>query len=164
RVVGVLIRARHPLFAAYLVVCGIAIWSGRTLPQELFPTANPDQFQLRMRAPDGTRLEATEELALGVLDTVKQEAGPDATESTLANIGNTPPSYPVNAIFVWNSGPQEAVLLVSMKRDPRRSLPAFEDRLRRKLAARFPDVAFSFEAGDVISQVLNTGSPNPVNV
>ncbi len=164
RLVGALIGARVPLVIAYLAACGVAIWTGRTLPRELFPTANPNQFQVRIRAPDGTRLEATEDLVLSTLDTIKQEVGPDEVEITLANIGSTPPSYPVNAIFVWNCGPQEAILLVAMKPSARRSLPALEDGLRRRLAARFPDVAFSFEAGDVISQVLNTGSPNPVNV
>jgi multidrug efflux pump subunit AcrB len=164
RSVEVLVRARYGVVPAYLVVCGAVIWSARALPRELFPTANPNQFQLRIRAPDGTRLEGTEAVVLGVLDAVKEEVGPDEIDITLANIGTTPASYPVDAIFTWNSGPHEALLLVSLKPSARRSLPLLEDALRRRLAARFPGIGFSFEAGDVISQVLNTGSPNPVNV
>jgi multidrug efflux pump subunit AcrB len=162
--VALAVRGRYPLVAAYLVASGAIIASGRSLPTELFPAASGDRFQIRLRAPDGTRLERTEELTLGVLAAVKEEAGPDGVEITLANIGTTPANAPVSAIFVWNDGPHEAILLVSLRPDRKRSLTAFEEALRAKLAARFPALQLSFEAGDVISQVLNTGSPNPVNV
>jgi multidrug efflux pump subunit AcrB len=155
---------RWIVIAVFLAGCAPLIWLGLHVPEELFPTVNPDQFQVRISAPDGTRLEATEQLTLDVLEEVKREAGEDQVETSLANIGSTTPSYPVNAIFGWNSGPQEATLLISLKPDPKRSLTELEESLRAKLGPRFPGVRFSFEAADVISQVLNTGQPNPVNV
>jgi multidrug efflux pump subunit AcrB len=158
------LRLRWILVPLYLVACAFVLYSARSFRTELFPQSSQDRFQIRVRAPDGTRLDRTEKLVLSVLETVKEEAGKDAVEITLANIGGTTPSYPVNAIFAWNGGPHEGLLLVSLKPDRSRSLPEFEDRVRDKLRARFPSVAFSFEAGDVISQVLNTGSPNPVNI
>src|SRR6266581_8664400 len=39
-----------------------------------------------------------------------------------------------------------------------------EESLRAKLAQKFPDVRFSFEAGDIVSQVLNFGAPAPISV
>jgi multidrug efflux pump subunit AcrB len=83
---------------------------------------------------------------------------------TLGNVGNPPWSYPVNGIYTWNSGPQEAVLLVALEPGKRPSVAALEERLRKKLAARWPGVRFSFEAGDIVSQVLNFGAPTPINV
>ena len=39
---------------------------------EIFPTVDTSQFQLRLRAPTGTRIERTELIALKALDVIKQ--------------------------------------------------------------------------------------------
>jgi multidrug efflux pump subunit AcrB len=39
-----------------------------------------------------------------------------------------------------------------------------EERLRNRLAREYPGVHFSFEAGDIVSQVLNFGAPTPIQV
>ena len=39
-----------------------------------------------------------------------------------------------------------------------------QERLRRRLKERFPDVAFSFEAGDLVSKIMNFGAPTPIEV
>ena len=36
--------------------------------------------------------------------------------------------------------------------------------LREKLKEKYPRVRFSFEAGDIVSQVLNFGAPTPIEV
>src|SRR5206468_8626775 len=96
---------------------------------------------------------------------IREEAGPKAVEMTLANIGNPPWSYPVNAIFTWNPGPHEALMLVSLKNgEDRPSISVLEDRLRARIARTLPDVRVSFEAGDIVSQVLNFGAPTPIDV
>jgi multidrug efflux pump subunit AcrB len=163
-VVAASVKTRFLVVPAYLAVCAAVMTLASSLPTELFPETSSERFQIRFRAPDGTRLENTEQIALGTLEAVKEEVGEKNVEVTLANLGFTPASYPVSAIFTWNGGPQEGILLVSLKEDRSRTLPELEERLRVRLHARFPTVKFSFEAGDVISQVLNTGSPNPVNV
>jgi multidrug efflux pump subunit AcrB len=89
--------------------------------------------------------------------------GGQFVQATLGNIGPAP-SYPINAIFEFNSGPHDALLMVALRSGRRPSVPALEDKLRQELGSRFPDVHFSFEAGDVVSQVLNLGSPNPINI
>jgi multidrug efflux pump subunit AcrB len=165
RTLGAIGRARWGALGVYAAGCTAALYFvGARLPQELFPTANPDELALRFRAADGTRLEDSAALAREVLDEIKAAAGKDGVETTLATIGVTPPAQPVSGVFLWNSGPHEGLLFVALKRDPRRRLAAFEDELRRRLRGRFPGVAFSFEAGDVVSQILNSGAPNPVSV
>jgi multidrug efflux pump subunit AcrB len=82
---------------------------------------------------------------------------------TLANIGNPTWSYPVNAVYTFNAGPQDAVLLTALA-SRQRPLPLLEESLRRKLRARYPNVSFSFEAGDIVSQVLNFGAPAPIDI
>jgi multidrug efflux pump subunit AcrB len=146
---------------AFIVVIAVV---GGQLPRELFPLVNADKFQLRVRGPAGLQLERTENLCREVLSTIAEEVGKDNIDITIANIGSVPGSIPVSAQYVWNSGPQEMLLLVSLKPGRIKSLPRLEDALRARFAARFPAVGFSFEPADVISQVLSGGMPNSVEV
>jgi multidrug efflux pump subunit AcrB len=159
-----LIRWRWLLLLGYLAgTCAILFLVVPRLGTELFPRVDTGQFQIRIRAPAGTRLERTEEVVRGVDETIRSEVGPGAVRMTLANIGNPPWSYPVNAVYTFNAGPQEAVLLTALEHR-KRPLPLLEESLRKKLHERYPDVAFSFEAGDIVSQVLNFGAPAPLDV
>ena len=83
----------------------------RALGTEIFPrgrtTASSSSACAR---PTGTRLERTELMALKAIDVIKQEVGPDNVEITTGFIGVQPPTYPINTIYLFTSGPQEAVL------------------------------------------------------
>ena len=71
------------------------------LPQlgtELFPQTDPPQFQVRLRAPTGTRIERTELIALRATDVIRREIGPDNVTITTAFIGVQPASYMVFAL------------------------------------------------------------------
>jgi multidrug efflux pump subunit AcrB len=163
RAVAAIVRARWLAAPAYFAIVVPIVWLvAGALPVQLFPRSDNGQMQLRVRAPAGTRLERTEEIVRAIDGAVRVEAGGNV-ELTLANVGNPPWSYPVNGIYVWNSGPQEAVMLVSL-RDGAPSVPAMQERLRARLARELPDVRVSFEAGDIVSQVLNFGAPTPIDV
>ncbi len=159
-----MVRHRRPVLLLYLLLCLPALLLSRHLGSELFPRVDTGQFLLRIRGPDGLRLERTEEIVREADRIIREQLGAGAVSITLANIGNPPWSYPVNGIYVWNSGPHEAVLLVALRAGGRPPLASIEESLRRTFAARFPDVRFSFEAGDIVSQVLNYGAPTPINV
>jgi multidrug efflux pump subunit AcrB len=137
---------------------------GGSLPRELFPLVNADKFQLRVRGPAGLQLERSENLCRDVLSTIAEEVGQDNVDITIANIGPVPGAFPVSAQYVWNSGPQEMLVLVALKPGRIRSLPRLEEGLRARFAARFPGVGFSFEPADVISQVLSGGMPNSAQI
>jgi multidrug efflux pump subunit AcrB len=76
---------------------------------EIFPAVEAKQIQLRLRAPTGTRIGRTEVIALKAIDVIKQAVGPDNVQITTGFIGVQPPSYPINTIFLFTSGQQEAV-------------------------------------------------------
>src|SRR5207302_2596717 len=130
----------------------------------IFPPSHTGQIQVRLRAPTGTRIERTELIALKVLDGIKREVGPDNVLIESDFVGVQPPNYPVNTIYLFTSGPQEAVMLVALK--PNASLRGEElkERLRQRLSKDLPGVEASFEAGDIISQVMSFGSPTPIEV
>ena len=164
RLVTQIVRFRWLALLAYLLVCAPAYLLLREVGTELFPRVDTGQFQLRVRAPPGTRVESTEEIVRGVDRVIRAEVGDKSVHMTLANIGNPPWTYPVNALYTFNAGPQEAVLLVSLAKKNRMPLDKLEEVLREKLAAKYPDVHFSFEAGDIVSQVLNFGAPTPISL
>jgi multidrug efflux pump subunit AcrB len=136
----------------------------RDIGTELFPRVDTGQFQLRIRAAAGTRLERTLDIVRGVDQAIREEVGPDRVRMTLANVGNPAWTYPVNAVYVFNSGPQDAVLLAQLQGKDRVPQSDLDERLRSRLAHDYPGVHFSFEAGDIVSQVLNFGAPTPIQV
>jgi multidrug efflux pump subunit AcrB len=154
-----------PLITIYVVSSGlIIVLLGSLLGRELFPAANAEQFQFRFRAPAGTRVVETERMTHEILNKVRDITGDDKIAITLGFVGVQPPNYPINTVFLWTSGPQETVMRVALKPGSKVDVRDLEERLRKELPQQFPDSTFSFEAGDIISQIMNFGSPTPVEV
>ncbi len=156
---------RWVLIASYVVVAAAVVGLiGPRLGRAIFPRVPAGQLQLRFRAPVGTDVETAEVAGLEVLDEVRRVAGPSNVASTLDYIGVQPPSYPVNTIFLWTSGQYEGVLRVSLKPGSKVHVEDLEESLRKTLTSKFPGMQFSFEAGDIVSQIMNLGAPTPVEV
>jgi multidrug efflux pump subunit AcrB len=75
-----------------------------------------------------------------------------------------PSSYPINTIFLWTGGSHEGVLQVALRSAARIRLAELEEDLRSRFAKRFPDARFSFEPGDIVTRIMNFGTPTPVQV
>jgi multidrug efflux pump subunit AcrB len=162
---GRVVRLRWLTVAAYLVLTGVVVFFvGRSLGVEIFPRVDAGQFQLRLRAPPGTLVENTETLAIKVLDSIKEEVGPENVALTLGFVGVHGASYPINFIYLWNSGPEEGVLQVQLKRGAAIPIEPLRERLRQRLARQFPDVRFSFEPGDIVSRVMSFGASSPIEI
>jgi multidrug efflux pump subunit AcrB len=154
------------LVLGYLGAAALLLVSvGGTLGTDIFPTVDAGQFQLRLRAPTGTRVERTETIVLKALETIREVAGPKNVAITLSFVGVVPGSYPINAIFLWTSGPHEAVLLVALKKESGLRVAELKEKLRSKLPSTLPPgTSLSFEAGDIVSQIMNFGAPTPIEV
>ena len=120
-------------------------------------------MRIRLRAPAGTRIEETERIVLRALDVIRREAGADNVEITSDFVGVVPSSYPVDLIHLFTSGPQEAIIQVALKPDAPRG-EALRERLREALRRELPGTQVSFEAADIVSQVMSFGSPTPIEV
>jgi multidrug efflux pump subunit AcrB len=153
------------IVAAYVVIAVAIVGAiGLRLGREIFPSSGAHQFQLRLRAPAGTKFESTERLAVGVLDEIHAAAGAGNVDVTLGYVGVQPSSYPINTIFLWTGGSHEAVLQVALRPEAPIRLGAFEEELRQRFRKRFPEVQFSFEPGDIVGRIMNFGAPTPVQV
>lgn len=156
---------RWTVILTYVVIAfGVIFLLGPQLGREIFPQVTAGQFQLRFRAPTGTRVEVTEQMALRILNEIKKEAGPNNVEITLGYVGTIPSAYPINTVFLWTSGPQEGVLRVALGPNSPIQVTELKGRLRKTLPDMFPGAQFSFEAGDIVSQIMNFGAPTPVEV
>jgi multidrug efflux pump subunit AcrB len=165
RAVGQIVRWRLAIVPAYLVATvAVVVLGGMALGLEIFPTVNAGRFQLRLRAPDGTRIEKTEQLTLAALRTIEQEVGKDTLETSIGYVGLIGSSYPINTIFQWTAGPEEAILRVAMKEGSRVDIERLKERLRQKLANQLPGVRLSFEPADIVNEVMSFGSPTPIEV
>jgi len=162
RVVAVRGRAAVVYFALTALV---VVLLGPRLGNEIFPQVDAGQLQLRLHAPAGTRVEATEKIALKVLDLIKHEAGgADQVDVTLGLVGVHPPNYPINLIYQWSGGSDEAVLQVQFKRNSNLQMEPFKERLRARFAAELPEISVSFEPSDIVSRVMSMGSSTPIAV
>ena len=151
--------------ATYAAVAAVVlIFILPRLAREIFPSAAASQFRLRFDAPDGTRVPITEQLTRRVLDVVSREAGQGNVEATLSYVGVQASSYPINTVFLWTSGPHEAVMNIALRPGASISLRALEDKLRKALPQEFPGSHFSFDPGDLVGQTLNFGTPSLIEV
>ncbi len=163
--VDLLLPIRIPVVLAYLILSIMAIiFLYKTLGKELFPASASSQFRVRISAPTGMRVEALERRVLSTLAQVKLEVGAENLEKSLGYAGQQPPMFPISSAFLWTSGPHQALLDVQLKEGANINMAKFKDRLRQRLAKAVPDTKFSFEPGDLVSQIMNLGSPTPISV
>ncbi len=163
-VIESLMKMRWVVLCCYILIASLTlVFIGRKLGADIFPNVDIGSFSLRLRAPSGTRVERTEVIALNVLKSIREEAK-GQVEITISYVGTQPASFPVNTIHQWTSGPHEAILLVKLKSGSGIHLNEFKERLREKLPKIAPNTSLSFEAGDIVTQVMNFGAPTPIEV
>lgn len=187
RVVARVVFLRWVLVPAYLLAAGaVVFFLYRTLGTSIFPPTDKGQFVLRMKAPTGTRIERTEELAREATRLIQEQVGAGNVTSTVGYVGMFPTNYPIQAVHQWTSGPEETLLKVALREGAGVRIEEQKDRLRahldkglkawlrdrwkedgltdEQIAARLPGLRLSFEPGDLVSEVMSFGSATPVEI
>jgi CzcA family heavy metal efflux pump len=159
-------RIKRPktITMVYLIVsAGLLVLLFSLIGTEIFPKVDAGQAQIRLRMPVGTRIERTEAATQKLLALADSITG-DKIEISSAFIGTQPSSYPINTVYLWTSGPQESVIKLNLKKKSGIGIENFKEQLRNKITKAIPDAIISFEPGDLVEQVLNLGSNNPVEI
>jgi multidrug efflux pump subunit AcrB len=160
-----MIGLRIPIVAGYLGISAVVIvLLGSRLGMEIFPLVDTDQFRLRLRGPDGMHIDRTEQIATDALKLIKQKVGAANIAITLGYVGMIPSSYPINAVYQWSRGPEEAILWVALKHGSGVDIEKLKEELRQDLAKTMPGVRASFEPADIVNEVMSFGSPTPIDV
>ncbi len=159
------VKLRWIMVPVYLAGCvATVIWIAPQLGRGVFPVVDAGQFRLRMRAPDGTHIEKSEALAKQALNIIGDELGQDNIELTLGYVGMIHSNFPVNAVYQWSRGPEEAILYVDLRDQLNLPDEQMKEQVRARLSREMPDVRFSFEPSDIVNEVMSFGSPTPIEV
>jgi multidrug efflux pump subunit AcrB len=147
-----------------LVFLLIAYFSYQRAGTEIFPKVDAGQMQVRLRMPTGTRIERTEDATKKLLQLIADSVGEKNVAITSAFVGLQPPTYAINPIFLYTSGPHEAVIKVNLSKDADISIEALKEKLRSSVIKNIPGATLSFEPANLVEQVMSLGSNNPIEV
>ena len=161
-----LIDSRGRILAVYglVVILILAVVAAGGLGTEIFPRVETNSIQMRVRAPSGTRVERTEQIVQQVLEAVGTIVGPEHVDTSIAFVGVQPSSFPVNLIFLWTGGPHEAVMRIAFDAEADIRTADVEEELRLRLREIAPGTNVTFEAPDLVSQVMSFGAPTPIEI
>ncbi|WP_420150396.1 efflux RND transporter permease subunit [Spirosoma sp.] len=156
---------RKPIVLGYVVgALGLAMLMVTIIGRDVLPRVNGGQFQVRLRNPDGTRLEKTEVTMLKTIDVLNKLVGKENVEITSAMVGMHGAQFSTSPIYLFMAGPQEGVLQVSLKEDYKVDLDELKDKFRASMKKTLPDVKLSFEPIELTDKILSQGSPTPIEV
>lgn len=133
------------------------------LGRDFFPDVDAGQMRLHVRAPPGTKLEATQERVAQIEAAIRSIVGNHQIDTMLDNIGL--PYSGVNLALSDSAtvGPMDGEILISLKQE---HAPTAEltKQLRAKLPRIFAGFQFFFQPADIVDQVLNFGLPAPIDI
>lgn len=182
RWLGWVLRHRAVTVIAILLLCGVTVPLYFRIGSEFFPSSDESQFTINFKAPIGTRIERTEQVAARLEDTLRGTLGlrgaagksggegkggdgqKDGKIITIISDLGLPAGR--GALFAGNTGPHSGQLSVSLinKTLRRESDTQLVDRVRSSLRDRFPGSQIYFFTGGIVKRILNFGSPAPIDV
>ncbi len=156
---------RKPIVIVYLLgSIAIAALLMGGIGRDVLPKVNGSQFQVRLRAPEGTRIELTEHHTLQAIEAIKSITGPENVAITSAYVGTHPALFSISPVFLWMAQPNEAVIQVALNEHYKTNLDALKEKIRARLAGDMKEVKLSFEPIELTDKILSQGSPTPIEV
>ncbi|MCJ2183454.1 efflux RND transporter permease subunit [Novosphingobium sp. 1949] len=163
---GLLRRAlvnRRGFMIGFMVIVVASFGLVPVLGQNFFPAVDSGQIAMHVRLPVGTRIESSASQFETISAELRKLIPADQLESITDNIG-----LPISSInTVYNNsgtiGTQDGDILIALK-EGHEPTDTFVTKLRKELPERFPGDTFSFLPADITSQILNFGSPSPIDV
>ena len=151
----------------FLVIGAVAILFASSiliyplLGTELFPETDAGTFTINFRAPAGTRIELTTQMAGRIEDLIRQVIPPGDLAIVVSNLGLAPS---LSAIYSPNSSEDSGFIQVELKSGHRRPTAYYEKRLMRELPQKLPEARTLFSSGSIVDAVLNFGMMAPIDV
>ena len=149
------------IFLSFCVLSTMLIF---VLGRDFFPKVDAGQIRLHMRARTGLRIEETARLADQVNQTIHQVIPPNELVTVLDNIGLPYSGINLSYSNSGTIGTSDAEILVQLKTERGKGTVEYIKDLRTVLAQKFPGVQFFFQPADIVTQILNFGTPAPIDV
>ncbi|MDN3654338.1 efflux RND transporter permease subunit [Ferruginibacter paludis] len=155
---------RKPIVLVYLVLSLVAAGACFVfIGKDLLPKTNNGQLQIRIKEPDGTRLEQTERATKGVLAVIDKTTNGNVKISS-AYVGLIPSSYGSSNLYIFNSGTHEAILQINLEENYKANLDELKDKLRQNIKAAYPLLNISFEPIELTEKIMAQGASTPIEV
>lgn len=159
------LRHKKPIVIMSLLIATLFAWFlVNRVGEDVLPQANSKQLQVRLRAPDGTRIENTEKAALQLTQIIEDLVGKENVSINSTYIGTNPAQFIVASLYVWTAGPHEALMQVALKDDYKVQIDELKEKIRETTTREMPNVKLSFEPIEMTDKVLSLGSPTPIEV
>lgn len=148
----------------YLVVVIVLAGVGFVIiGKDMMPKLNNGQFLIRIKAPDGTRLERTEDKFKQVLNIINKTVD-NHVEISSGYVGIIPSSYGSSNLYIFNTGTHEAVLQVKLDESYKVNMDELKDALRKNIAHAMPDLRITFEPIDMTEKIMSQGAATPIEI
>ena len=122
------------------------------------------QIRLHLRARTGLRIEETARLADQVNSAIRETIPKEEITTLLDNIGVPYSGINLSYSNAGTIGTSDAEILVQLKAERGKSTAGYINDLRQRLPKEFPGVQFFFQPADIVTQILNFGTPAPIDV
>lgn len=165
RLMDRMLPMRKLLVTVYVIgAFALAFLLFNIIGRDVLPKVNSGTFQVRLRAPDGTRLERTEVIAIKAQKILGDIVGKNHIAITSTFVGSHPSSFSTNPIYLFMAGPQEAVMQISLSEDYKVNLDDLKEKIRHEVAKQIPGIKLSFEPIELTDKILSQGSPTPIEI
>ncbi len=131
--------------------------------KDLLPQVNTGQMVIRMKMPDGTRLERTEEKVSQLLALVDDVTDGNVS-MTSAYVGVVPTNYATTNLYVSTSGSNDAVIKVALDHQYKVNMEMLKERIRGAARENMPEITLSFEPADLTGKLMSQGATTPIEV
>ncbi|WP_175770602.1 efflux RND transporter permease subunit [Burkholderia anthina] len=162
-VLGLALTHRKSFIAGFLVAVAASFLLVPWLGRNFFPDIDAGQITIHVRTPVGTRIEDTAAEFDHIENAVRGVIPPKQLANIVDNIGL--PHSGINLTYNNSGtiGPEDGDIMISLGAD-HAPTASYVRRLREVLPRAFPGTTFSFLPADIVSQILNFGSPAPIDI
>jgi CzcA family heavy metal efflux pump len=164
RALGRVLESSTLFAACFLIFCvasGALIF---VLGRDFFPKVDAGQIRLHFRARTGLRIEETARLADQIDSVIRQTIPSNELQTILDNLGVPYSGINLSYSNSGTYGTADGEILVQLKQERGRPTSEYIDQLRAKLPQTFPGTQFFFQPADIVTQILNFGTPAPIDV
>ncbi|HEY4978009.1 MAG TPA: efflux RND transporter permease subunit [Candidatus Acidoferrum sp.] len=150
--------------SCFLAFCLLSGGITFLLGRDFFPQVDAGQIRLHLRARTGLRVEETARLADQVNTEIRRTISEKDLATVLDNIGLPYSGLNLTYSNAGTIGTSDAEILVQLKPERGKPTSDYINLLRKRLPQEFPGVQFFFQPADIVTQILNFGTPAPIDV
>ncbi len=154
---------RRTFVVGFLVFVLASFLLAPFLGRNFFPSVDGGQILMHARVQVGTRVEETASQFAVIQSAIRRIIPPHEIEVMVDNVGLSVSSINLTYNNTGSMGEHDGDIQIALK-PGHRPTAEYINELREKLPREFPGVTFSFPPADIVSQILNFGSPAPIDL